>query len=87
MVIILLSSGTPYSSSDSLLYDYMSDQAGPGAGEGAASIPSFVSGAQDLVVNEGDTVRLPCQVDRLQVSLQNKYTWLEHESATIKHLS
>ena len=53
----------------------MSDQAGPGAGlgEGAASIPSFVSGAQDLVVNEGDTVRLPCQVDRLQVSLQNKY--------------
>ena len=39
-------------------------------GQAAAAIiavPSFESGAQELVVNAGDTVRLPCQVDRLQV--------------------
>ena len=29
----------------------------------------IVSRAQQLVVNSGDTVRLPCQVDRLQVRL------------------
>ena len=29
----------------------------------------IVSRAQQLVVNTGDTVRLPCQVDRLQVRL------------------
>ena len=64
-------SGSPYSSSDSLLYDYMSDQPESGereqAGAAIIAVPSFVSGAQELVVNAGDTVRLPCQVDRLQV--------------------
>ena len=45
--------------------------------------PTFLSVAGQFSVTVGDTVRLPCQVDRLQVSLQNKYTWLEHESATM----
>ena len=49
----------------------MSDQPGSGereqAGAAIIAVPSFVSGAQELVVNAGDTVRLPCQVDRLQV--------------------
>ena len=54
-----------------MLYDYMSDQPESGereqAGAAIIAVPSFVSGAQELVVNAGDTVRLPCQVDRLQV--------------------
>lgn len=73
-IVKFLFSGSPYSSSDSLLYDYMSDQAGSEereqAGAAVIAVPSFVSAAQDLVVNMGDTVRLPCQVDRLQVSCQ-----------------
>lgn len=61
-------SGVPYSESDSELYDYVNDESdGMSGGEEAVmKTPDFMSTAQTLIVNEGDTVRLPCTVDRLE---------------------
>ena len=59
-------SPSPYSESDRELYDYVSDDAW--AGEQGRQIipPSFTSTPQTFLVDEGDTVRLPCLVDRLE---------------------
>ena len=66
----LLVSGLPYSESDSDLYDYMNDESSANVNtESSTSLqktPSFISTPQVLVVDEGDTVRLPCSVDRLE---------------------
>ena len=32
--------------------------------------PEFVTKAQTLLVNEGDTIRLPCFVNRLEVGVK-----------------
>ena len=34
--------------------------------ETSMKTPNFLSTSQTLIVNEGDTVRLPCSVDRLE---------------------
>ena len=61
-------SASPYSESDRELYDYVSDEAWAGSGQTRQQIipPTFSSTAQTLLVDEGDTVRLPCLVDRLE---------------------
>ena len=61
-------SASPYSESDRELYDYVSDEAWSGSGQTRQQIipPTFRSTAQTLLVDEGDTVRLPCLVDRLE---------------------
>ena len=64
-----LLSGVPYSESDSELYDYVNDESGGMnnmEGEAVMKTPDFMSTSQTLIVNEGDTVRLPCTVDRLE---------------------
>jgi len=64
-------SGVPYSESDIALYEYMSDQSDD-AGEDKtertepSQTPTFKSETQTLVIDSGDTVRLPCIVDRLE---------------------
>ena len=59
-------SASPYSESDRELYDYVSDEAWAGENTRQIIPPAFTSSPQTLLVDEGDTVRLPCIVDRLE---------------------
>ena len=59
-------SASPYSESDRELYDYVSDEAWAGEQTRQIIPPTFTSRPQTLLVDEGDTVRLPCLVDRLE---------------------
>ena len=44
----------------------MSDEASRDVDPGQMTTPTFTSSSQTLVVDKGDTVRLPCMVDRLE---------------------
>ena len=44
----------------------MSDEASREVDPGQMTTPTFTSSSQTLVVDKGDTVRLPCMVDRLE---------------------
>ena len=44
----------------------MSDEASREVDPGQMTTPTFTSTSQTLVVDKGDTVRLPCMVDRLE---------------------
>ena len=59
-------SPSPYSEADQELYDYVSDEAWAGEQSRQIIPPTFTSTPQTLLVDEGDTVRLPCLVDRLE---------------------
>jgi len=74
-----LNSGKPYGDDNNDLYsndEYEdADEGGEGGGGGGddnaeenaiAFLPKFVTRQQNLMVNEGGTIRLPCVVDRLQ---------------------
>ena len=37
-----------------------------GAEKEVMATPKFISSPQSVLVNEGDTIRLPCMVDRLE---------------------
>jgi len=57
--------GQPYTEGEEELYDY------GGEGEERTEVvslqtPTFVSESMKILVNEGDTIRLPCIVDRLE---------------------
>jgi len=68
LVLPLLTPGLPYGSLEDLYnpeYDY--DEDNEVSEEGAVmKAPGFVSETMNLVVNEGETIRLPCIVTRLQ---------------------
>ena len=65
---------SPYSEVNGDLYDYETSNNGEaieGGSEGEEKIkllstPKFLSQPQSVLVNEGDTVKLPCIVDRLE---------------------
>ena len=61
-------SPSPYSSVDREVYDYMNDASEPydESHEEHNSVPRLLTTPQQLTVNTGDTVRLPCLVDRLE---------------------
>ena len=63
-----LGSPSPYSSVDSEVYDYMNDASEPydERHEEHNKVPRLLTAPQQLTVNTGDTVRLPCLVDRLE---------------------
>jgi len=71
---ILTTSGQPYSEVNDDLYDYETsdnDDTIEDRSEGEAkmkllSTPKFLSQPQAVLVNEGDTIKLPCIVDRLE---------------------
>jgi len=65
-------SGIPYSETDLELYEYMNDQSddvtevNDNERTKFLQTPIFKSVSQTLIVDSGDTVRLPCIVDRLE---------------------
>ena len=64
---ILPISGLPYSSSEDTVYEYENLPDKEKEDEyRVLSTPRFLSTPQTLLVNEGDTIRLPCKVDRLE---------------------
>jgi len=69
----LVVTGQPYSSVQEDMYDYdMANGQLGGNGTGrkpeleVMDTPQFISTEQSVLVNEGDTFRLPCMVDRLE---------------------
>ena len=71
IVICFIFSGKPYGDDNNDLYnneDY-TDPSNPPADDPADEpiykLPKFVTKSQNLMVNEGSTIRLPCVVDRL----------------------
>ena len=58
--------GEPYSYSGTALYDYAADGVDADSETDLLETPQFVVQAEDLIVNEGDSIRLPCKVDRLE---------------------
>ena len=70
--VFLLVSGIPYSETDLELYEYMNDQSdditevNDNERTKYLQTPIFKSVSQTLIVDSGDTVRLPCIVDRLE---------------------
>eukprot|EP00090_Calanus_glacialis_P007213 TRINITY_DN15667_c0_g1_i4.p1 TRINITY_DN15667_c0_g1~~TRINITY_DN15667_c0_g1_i4.p1 ORF type:complete len:475 (-),score=83.63 TRINITY_DN15667_c0_g1_i4:269-1693(-) len=68
LMIPLLALGLPYDSIEDLYspeYDYDEDNEVSEEGD-VMKAPGFVSETMNLVVNEGETIRLPCIVTRLQ---------------------
>ena len=59
-------SPSPYTEADRELYDYVSDDAWAGDQGRQIIPPTFPSTPQTFLLDEGDTVRLPCLVDRLE---------------------
>ena len=62
-----LSSGTPYGNLEDLYtadYEDYDDNNKVSEEEAIMAAPGFVSPRLDLVVNEGETIRLPCVVSR-----------------------
>jgi hypothetical protein len=57
-----------YEFNDDLYYDYQDNSLDGGStGDPAAALPpTFLSAPQDILLNEGSRLRLPCRVDRLQ---------------------
>ena len=70
--VFSLVSGIPYSETDLELYEYMNDQSdditetNDNERTKFLQTPIFKSVSQTLIVDSGDTVRLPCIVDRLE---------------------
>jgi len=71
LVCSFVAEGQPYVSEDhDDLYDYDDTVGGNMSARGPEvelmDTPQFTSQAQTLLVNEGDTIKLPCMVDRLE---------------------
>jgi len=59
--------GSPYQKEDSLYDDYDGDNAAGQSDEAVVMArPQFITEPLTLMVNEGDVIRLPCKVDRLE---------------------
>merc|ERR1712106_1093238 len=76
LTLAVFASGSPYIDND---YDYDAensdvledkasgdDMASKGSELELLATPKFVTSPQSIIVNEGDTVRLPCMVERLE---------------------
>jgi hypothetical protein len=65
-----LTAGVPYKAVDELYNSDVYDDANSDDAEDIETeifrIPKFITDQLDMLVNEGETVRLPCQVDKLQ---------------------
>ena len=60
-------SGLPYNSNEDTVYEYENIPDNEKEDEyRVLSTPRFLSTPQTLLVNEGETIRLPCKVDRLE---------------------
>merc|ERR1719186_1323164 len=58
--------GLPYSQNEDTVYEYENLPDTDKEEYTVMATPRFISSPQTLLVNEGDTIRLPCKVDRLE---------------------
>jgi len=58
--------GLPYSQNEDTVYEYENLPDNDKEEYRVMSTPKFLSSPQTILVNEGDTIRLPCKVDRLE---------------------
>merc|ERR1719474_1546908 len=68
LVFLLLSiykSGWSYEFKDDFYYDYYNEVAVDQEPHDSTATPSFLTSSLDSTVNEGETIRLPCQVENL----------------------
>jgi len=65
-IAIHIAIGSPYTNDVLTQYDYDEDTIDVKHEKEVMVTPQFLSTKQELLVNEGDTIRLPCIVDRLE---------------------
>lgn len=66
LVLVQAVFGLPYSENEDTVYEYENLPDHDKEEYTVMSTPKFISTPQTLLVNEGDTIRLPCKVDRLE---------------------